>query len=383
MSQARISILFDRCINRSATERERGEFLQMAALPEHELFVSRLIEARFAAAGEQDGPDEDTSHSILSAIFAADEKDVALVRPMRRLWWAAAVVVLLIATGAYLWTRSSMLPTTQTAQVNDAAPGTSKATLTLSDGTVMTLDSAGNRVLRQGGSSIRQQGGQLIYDAAAETKSLSYNILTTPRGGQFRITLPDGTRAWLNAASSIRYPAAFAGKERAVAVTGEAYFEVVKDAERPFRVRVGGKTTIEVLGTSFNINAYTDEPATTTTLIEGSVLVKAGNRAVKLEPGQGARVMNNMEISIAPHVNLAAATAWKNGLFNFYGKDLPTVMKQLSRWYDVDIVYAGNVPQRKFWGEIQRSLRLSEVLEVLKESNVHFKIEGRTLTVMP
>lgn len=316
------------------------------------------------------------------------QKTTALRQPakVRRLyrWAAAAAAVLLIAVaGAYLLRTQSPVPPTVSQTVTDVAPGGNKAVLVLADGSQVTLDSAGNQVIRQGSTSISQQAGQLHYDAADDASAVSYNTLRTPRGGQFRVTLPDGTGVWLNAESSLRFPTAFRGKERLVEVSGEAYFEVAKNAALPFRVNVAGRATIEVLGTDFNVNAYEDENAIAATLLSGAVKVGTGGRSALLKPGQQAQV--NTNVSVVNGVDIEKVMAWKNGVFNFKDAKLKEVMKQLSRWYDIEVEYRGNVPDTEFWGKMGRNLTLLQVLGGLEGSGIHFKLEdnGKKLVVLP
>lgn len=301
-----------------------------------------------------------------------------VVKVRNRWWMAAAAVIVLAAAGVYLLQRPAPVKQTVSVQKADVQPGSSKAVLTLADGTIVPLDSTGNQVIRPG---IIQQGGQLQYEEANAT--VSYNLLTTPRGGQFRLTLPDGTKVWLNAASSLRYPTAFRGTERAVEVTGEAYFEVVHNAAKPFRVTAGSKAVIEVLGTRFNVNAYENESSLNTTLLEGAVKVSAGQRSAVLKPGEQAQINASGHISVMADVNLDEVTGWKNELFYFRDADIRTVMRHLERWYDVEVEYMGEIPVRRFQGEIQRNLPLSDVLEGLKTTGIRFTIEGRKIIVKP
>jgi ferric-dicitrate binding protein FerR (iron transport regulator) len=223
-----------------------------------------------------------------------------------------------------------------------------------------------------------------VYNAGNGDALVSYNTLRTPRGGQFRLTLPDGTGVWLNAASSITYPTAFNGAARNVTVTGEVYFEVAQIPNKPFMVKVNDHTAIQVLGTQFNISAYADEATVNTTLLQGSIKVTAGSNALVLQPGQQAQTTDGGALQVLDHADTDQAIAWKNGSFNFNGKGLPEVMRQLSRWYDIEVVFSGKVPVRKFGGEIQRSLPLSEVLEILQQMDVKFKIKDeKTLIVLP
>jgi transmembrane sensor len=306
----------------------------------------------------------------------------------------AAAALLLISIGAYLWNllNKEKLPQGITARTKpadkaDVAPGGQKATLTLVDGSVIVLDSAANgKIASQGNVGvIKKKDGELEYVSEATVKSIvapAYNTMRTPRGGQYQLILPDGTKVWLNAASSITYPTAFTGKERAIAITGEAYFEVVHNAAMPFRVRANG-VNVEVLGTSFNISAYDDEAATNTTLLKGSVKISSGDKGALLQPGQQAQASTQHGLRVLSGVNTDAITAWKNGYFSFQRSDLPAVMRQLARWYDVTVEYRGGMPQGKFGGEISRNANLSQVLSILEESNIRFSIEEKKIIVHP
>lgn len=297
-------------------------------------------------------------------------------------WWAAAAVLLLVSTGAYFWaTRTAkQMPAVPLAVTQrQVMPGSDKAVLTLADGSMITLDSAGNRVLQQGNTSVQQKGGQLIYQSNGNISSLAYNTLRTPRGGQFHLSLPDGTEVWLNAASSLRYPTAFAGKDRTVEITGEAYFEVAKDAAKPFRVRIGNNAGIDVLGTSFNVNSYSNEKQMNITLVNGAVRVFSAHRAVVLQPGQQAQLAAG--IKVVDHADVDKTIAWKNGSFNFDNVGLEEAMRQLERWYNIDVVYENGVPDIYFGGELSRSMSLNDLLLALEKSNVHFRIDGHKLVV--
>lgn len=321
-------------------------------------------------------------HADVDAEIPADTKLHRL--PVYRRWgWVAAAVVLLLATSTYFLLqpeRPLTSPNAGTQLAYDVAAGYNKAILTLSDGSVVPLDSAGDQIIHQGAVAVRQAGGQLVYDAQGSNDAVVYNKLETPRGGQFNIRLPDGTEVWLNAASSLRYPTRFTGKERTVEVNGEAYFEVAKNAAMPFRVKAGNGTSIEVLGTSFNVNVYEEEPGARTTLLEGAVRINAGTKSVVLKPGEQA--VANTEIKVTGNADLNKTIAWKNGLFNFEGANLREVMHQLERWYDIDVEYKRDIPDLHFFGEITRNVKLSTVLETLEAYGVHFKLEeGRRLIV--
>ncbi|MRG43568.1 DUF4974 domain-containing protein [Chitinophaga sp. SYP-B3965] len=350
----------------------------LAAAPENQALLDELhTEGRIGEELQQLRKfDLEEGRRIIEGKLKAATPRVSIFRRYRIA--AAAAVLLLLATGTYMLQQRSKQNAVPVI-VQDIAPGTDKAILTLADGSKVTLDSSGNQVLQQGSATVRQHGGQLLYDAHDDNITVSYNTLTTPRGGQFRITLPDGTRVWMNAVSSLRFPTAFTGKERNVEVTGEAYFEVTQDAGKPFIVQINNQTKVEVLGTHFNVNAYTDEAALETTLLEGRVRVQG----TILQPGQQARVTTDGAVKVVKDVNVDQVVAWKNGAFNFEDKTLPEVMRQLARWYDVQVVYEGKIPDIVFSGEMGRGLSLSQCLTILEKMNVHFRVEGKTLVVMP
>jgi ferric-dicitrate binding protein FerR (iron transport regulator) len=319
---------------------------------------------------------------------------------------AAAVTTAAILTiVAYFWIQNKPRPAKQIVQTtsNDVSPGGNKAILKLSDGKTIVLDDAQNGLLaEQGAVQIEKQEGQLSYSPSATTTAVLYNTLATPAGGQFQLKLPDGTRVWLNASSSITYPTAFVGKERRVTITGEGYFEVAKDAHKPFKVTIQSATgekrpaEVEVLGTHFNINAYDDEAAVKTTLLEGRVKVvnrqsAIGNeKSVVLAPGEQAiasaysprpdgPVGQALTINHSP--DLEEVVAWKNGEFLFQSADISTLMRQVARWYDIEISYPDGKPKDKFSGKIGRNVNLSQLLKILEYSEVRFELKGRTLVV--
>jgi len=323
-------------------------------------------------------------------------KPPAGVRRLTRALVAAAALLLLIP-GAWLALHSrtatqlaAATPIKNTSRTNDIAPGSNKAILTLADGSTVTLDSAGpGKVTKQGNVEVVKHGdGQLQYASAGNTppETIAYNELSTPRGGQYRLKLQDGTNVWLNASSSIRYPTAFVGKERKVQITGEAYFEVAKNADMPFRVTVldpapGGKNTeIEVLGTGFNVNAYQDEAGQRTTLIEGSVKVTSGAGAVTLKPSEQA-VSSGNQLKMMQLENTEQTIAWKNGYFEFENADIPAIMRQISRWYDVDVEYQGKASDDRFSGRFSRNVSLAVVLQILHTSGVELLADDKKIVI--
>lgn len=300
---------------------------------------------------------------------------------------AAAAVLLMLGIGGYFL----LVPSAEKQIIvkrygNDVLPGGNKAMLTLSDGSTISLEDAQQGSLAQQGGSqvIKSADGELAYNKNGQQgEEIQYNTLTTPLGGQYRITLPDGTSVWLNAGSSLRYPTAFSGKERKVELKGEGYFDVAKNASMPFYVTLNNGVEVRVLGTQFNVNAYSDEKNIATTLVEGAVLVKNNEIANVLQPGQQSLAgQNNNSLKLIKNADIAAVTAWKEGVFKFNDADIETVMKQLSRWYDIEIVYEGNPVKEYFNGTIPRNVPVSKVLELLELTGlVHFKIEGKRIIV--
>jgi ferric-dicitrate binding protein FerR (iron transport regulator) len=260
--------------------------------------------------------------------------------------------------------------------------------LTLGNGRQILLDSVGKGLLATQGNTrlVKADSGSLAYQArSGASETVVYNILTTPRSGQFQLTLPDGTRVWLNNVSSLRYPTTFEqGKDRRVELTGEAYFDVAKDAGRPFFVKVKD-ADIEVLGTSFNIMAYPDEGGSQTTLLSGAVAVKssAGPHVLRLKPDEQAQITPDGGVRVLKDVPSQDIVSWKDGFFYFERASFATVMRQLARWYDVDVVYAGKAPDMEFGGKIDRSLPLKDLLKFLDKNQIHFRLEGRKLIVLP
>jgi ferric-dicitrate binding protein FerR (iron transport regulator) len=313
---------------------------------------------------------------------------------------AAAVIIVALCTSAFFLffnkeTQNNVgVQTISKRYKNDLLPGTNGAILTLANGKQIVLDSAGNGLLAvQGQSKVVNKNGEIVYKGendASGPNEILYNTMTTPKGRQYQLVLADGSKVWLNAASSIRFPATFSNNERRVEITGEAYFEIAAayssntNNKIPFIVSANG-TDIKVLGTHFNVNAYNDESAIRTTLLEGSVNVSSANsrQSITIKPGQQSQVTKAGNIKVMDDVDVDAVMAWKNGYFSFQQADLTTVMRQVSRWYDVDIVYEGTIPNRRFGGEITRNTNASQVLQILEDSKIHFRIEGKKIVVMP
>lgn len=311
----------------------------------------------------------------------------------------AAAILLVAGAGLFAWWLSKHGGTSAPSQgklavqgTADVEPGKDGAILTLADGRVIVLDSLGNGTIAQeGGANVVLTNGQLAYNrdtSAIHQHTVLYNTMQTPRGRQFQLLLPDGTRVWLNAVSSIRYPIVFTGDRREVTVTGEAYLEVAKGDDKQFLIHSNGITSI-VRGTGLNINAYDDEEATRITLVEGRAYVGVTPQQegimvqALLLPGEQASFTPGNDRPVVSNVNIEQVVAWKNGVFNFQHSDLPSAMRQIARWYDVEVVFAGDTPKVEFGGKIQRSLSLSQIIKNLGDNELQFKIEDRKLIVMP
>jgi transmembrane sensor len=392
----RFEYLTDRLNSGSATEPELRELLRLINQSDRvgsDDLNNTLHKMWTNLPPELQPLSEQVSNKILSNVLQTRDKEKISATLIRRINFrriaAAAAVLVCIAAGAWFYgsmDRRPVTPATVKAKINQAhiLPGTNKAELILEDGSSVSLDSAGNgNIASQGNMNVKSVNGNIVYtptSSNAGAKTLAYNILRTPKGGFYQLTLSDGTKLWLNAASSLRYPVTFSDTERVVELNGEGYFEVAKDAKRPFKVLVKG-VNIEVLGTHFNVMAYDNETAIKTTLLEGSVKVRGkGNDAI-IRPGQQAKQSDNSKIEILNGVNLEEVVAWKNGYFQFERAGLEVLMRQIERWYDVEVVYDGPVQPRVFGGKISRSSNIKDVLKILALSKISFRIENKTIIV--
>ncbi|MGX5819080.1 FecR family protein [Chitinophaga lutea] len=392
MPKQELQDLFEKLVQGKMTTQEIRRMESLLHDGQNARDAQEMIASYFVNADNATIPLADRKVAFEDMIRRATEKEKPLETPrtrfLRRDWlrYAAAILVICVV-GAYFWKADKPKPTLATgnkASQTDILPGGNRAVLKLADGSEIILDSAADgNIARQGNAAIvKLAGGQIAYNPEGQAQDDALiNTMITPRGGQYQLTLPDGTRAWLNAASSIQFPVAFTGATRSVKITGEVYFEVSKDEQKPFVVDVNGKSTIQVLGTSFDVNGYEDDGGIRTALVEGSVRVVAGNSQVVLKPGYEA-IGNESKILTRP-ADLDQALAWKNGLFNLEGLQLPAVMRQLERWYDVDVRYEGPVPSNVFRGKMYRSVKLSTVLERFRDMGINCKIEGNTVVVMP
>jgi len=318
---------------------------------------------------------------------------LADIKRTYRVWWAAAAIFIVLAAGGFIiWNQreSARIAHLEKEEqvIKDIAAGSDRAILTLADGRTIALDSGIKGVITtQGNVKVINLEGQLAYNSISNKEAVAgnvfYNRITTPRGGQYRLVLADGTRVWLNSASTIRFPTRFDGHERKIELTGEGYFEVAKNASMPFRVAFAGSGEVEVLGTHFNINAYEDEPSLKVTLLEGSVRVHSAGDRKDLRPEEQAVISGaSAPISVQKGIDVDQVISWKDDLFDFNNDPLPAVMRQLSRWYDADINYQGIIPEGHYTGSIRRQASLSEVLRMLElAGGVHFSIEEKRIVV--
>ncbi len=310
--------------------------------------------------------------------------------------WVAVAAMLILVSGTVYFLfqqREAPLEVAEKQIKEDFQPGGNKAVLTLGNGQKIVLDSSNKGVLSMQGNTkiLKLNKGLLSYKTESEKQSVegkkqevTFNTISTPRGGKYEVVLPDGSKVWLNAASSLRFPTAFAGNKREVTMTGEAYFEISQNAKKPFIVKKG-KTEVKVLGTHFNVMAYEDEAAMRVTLLEGSVKVsdKATHQSQLLKPGEQLQLSKgNGEMKLIGNVNLNKATAWKDNLFWFEDDDVDEVMKKLARWYDVDIKIEGDISDQ-FTGSIPRQLAFSQVIGVLqKTGSIHYKIQDKKTIII-
>jgi hypothetical protein len=394
MQHQKFKELIEKYLDESAGAEEIQQLFAMLQDPAYVNLLDELVLEQVSSNTFRYDLDDAVRKRIDEGIYqktvaAHASPQVSAVRPIHRVhflrkWGWVAAAVLLIGMGVAIAVsshRSSKSPGKELAVTPaDIMPGTNKAVLTVDNKQInLSADKTGIKV----GETIAYTDGEKLSDAG------SLLMLTTPNGGQYQLVLPDGTKAWLNAASSINFPAVFKGEKRQIKITGEVYLEVAKDKAHPFVVDVAGQSTIEVLGTVFNVNSYGDDGKIKTSLIEGSIRMQAGagalkNNKVVLKPGERATMAVGAPSGIIVDADSdpGQTVAWKNGLFSFNNADVRSVMKQLERWYDIKVRYEGTPSAITIDGEMFRNVKLSDVLEFLKESGLTFKLEGKTLIVL-
>lgn len=401
-----IEWLLSRFFSGEASAAEKALLFEYLKDPVHDATLKQWISNIEPAGLNAMSFPEDTANDMLEAIFRAgsgnlrDQQTVVRKLSVRRFWYAAAILVLLLGAATwFLWlpekgkTNSSDPAATGKLALQPIQPGSNKAVLILGDGRQVKLDDKGDQLVDAGsGDSITRSNAMLDYtdlhrSGSKEGERLpEYHTLSTPKGGQFQLTLSDGSRVWLNAASAIRFPATF-GAEREIEVKGEVYVEVKQDQHRPFIVR-STNATVQVLGTSININAYENEEAVSVTLVNGSVRVLKGNtqttKQVVLQPGQQAQVYpgNDRKIEVK-QVDVQQQIAWKNGIFSFKSTDIAALMRQMERWYNVDVIYPKGIPADRFSGAIPRSVNLNQFLDILQYSDIKATVDGKSVIIKP
>ncbi len=383
----RLLYLFERHLHQECNEVERMELMRLLVDPAHQELVQSIIAERM-----NDVPEVNMDTSISSLILAdilRDRKKVISINRQR--WQWAVAVIALLAIGGY-WLISS--PSKQSGQMvsasiseeqDVAAPSNARAVLTLADGKQVFLDDVMNGDVAMEGNTqiIKTASGELVYEGNEDNGPLVYNTLNIPYGSKpVNITLSDKSSVWLNAGSSINYPVVFGKKERAVEITGEVYFEISKNAQKPFIVtRKNTDTKIEVLGTSFNVNAYDDEPTINCTLLEGAIRVNKGSYKQVLQPGQQAVISST--ISVKNNIDVNEVMAWKNGIYQFESAEIAAIMRQLARSYNITYEITGSI-RETFGGSISRDVNLSQVLKMLELTGiVDFSFEGSKIIIKP
>ncbi|MFB6456244.1 FecR family protein [Chitinophaga sp. Hz27] len=391
---SRLAYLFELSCRQALSDEERKELDSLMEAPEATAQLDQLLRASWEQTEDDGSLNMDSRRKMAAGIIGnSRHRTMTLLFSWRSVAAAAAIVA---GISVFKWMQPRIAHTGSIAMVADPAPGREGAILTLSDGSTVVLDSLKDGKLEQekAGNAVLKNG-QLAYQQKSEQQNgpVVYNSISTPRGRQYHLQLPDGSRVWLNAATTLRYPVAFNGKDRSVEVSGEAYFEIAQDVNKPFRVHFTSTTgsskdgIVNVLGTSFNISAYQDDMAARVTLITGKVMVKPSivstNESI-LKPGQQAEMKySGNNALLVQQADTARTLAWKNGMMNLHNMPLSEVMKQISRWYNIDVVYEDVIPDITFWGEISRSENLSTVLEFMAASGLKFKIDdnGRKLVV--
>jgi ferric-dicitrate binding protein FerR (iron transport regulator) len=397
-SRLRLSYLFNCYYNKTATPQESDELFAIISAGKKDQELSDLIYAAWNDL-HLDAPffNSTKTELILNNILASGstKKQTEPAKPIRNLLlWAkfsaAAVGLLFLSFGIYNYLHKNISVVEKPiAKINllqhDALPGSNKAILTLANGKTIILDNAQNGTLaKQGHTTVNKAAdGKLVYNLsniADDNVAPSINTISTPRGGEYQVILPDGTKVWLNAASSLRFPTRFTGNSRDVEITGEAYFEVTKNKLMPFRVKTS-RASIEVLGTHFNVMAYDDENLMKTTLLEGAVNIKSGSATYKLTPGQQAQINATGNTKVTSNIDVDDEVAWKNGIFQFRDAGIDVILRQASRWYDVNVTYKGKVPPKEFTGRLSRNVKASALLNMIKYTGIDLHIEGKNIIV--
>lgn len=374
---------------------ERSEFRSLLQDPANQELLEAILNNSMDNPEIPFLPDTQKEKHILQVLGKISPNTAPVVHRthfLNRNWFRyAAAIVLMMGVGTYFLLRPSGQKTTTTTQTADLIrtiqPGGNKAVLTLADGSTILLDSVHTGAIAQQGNAriLKDANGRIVYDVnGSPATSQMMNTMHTPIGGKYQLSLPDGTKVWLNAASSITFPVVFPQQERTVKITGEVYFEVAPDPLRPFSVS-GGNANVQVLGTQFNMNAYHDEDKLKVTLLSGAVKVSGipFNQSTVLAPGQQAQ-LGNGSLNTISNIDIAKVMAWKSDLFNFEDINLEEAMRQISRWYGVKVIYEQGIPKTQLWGKMSRNTSFDRVLRNLKDIGVNYKLtDKKELIILP
>jgi ferric-dicitrate binding protein FerR (iron transport regulator) len=405
MGQERIQYLLKRYADNEASEEEVEEMMALLHTSGGEEALKEKVVEIWNEREERTVSEEDWNRmwSSIHQHMQAERQQVLIdqrlgVKPMRRfgVWGrVAAALLLILGAGAAYWKltgrKRNEAPVAVRTVKRDIAPGGNKAVLTLANGATIVLDNAHDGVLaQQGGTNVlKLDAGSLAYNTGGkDNEGMMYNTIATPNGGQYQVTLPDGSKVWLNAASSLKFPTRFEGKERSVELTGEAYFEVAQRSNMPFRVKVHGNggngMDVQVLGTAFDVMAYADEKTSNTTLVSGKVNVVSNGAVRVLAPGKQSILDNQTRDLRVEDANVEQVVAWKNGLFRFRETGIRDLMRQVQRWYNVQVVYEAEGKDQDFTGVVARNQPVSALLQMLEMTGtVHFRIEDKKIIVLP
>lgn len=389
----RLELLFDRFYKNEASKEETEELALLLMENEHKAHLHQLLKQAWDKNEEKSFFSQAQSDVIFSTILGTTktkkpikEKTFPIYMPYLKIFAVAAAITGIIIGYLQNFTNNTNKEEQANKKViiatkpsHTPAPAKEGVILTLADGRRIVLDSAGKGLLtNQGNIQVTKQDGQISYKG--QNEETVYNTMATPRAGQYSLILADGSKVWLNAASSIHFPTAFIGKERKVQITGEAYFEIAHDLSKPFHVIIDDMD-VSVIGTHFNVNAYQDESVIKTTLLEGKVSIKNGSSTAVLQPGEQAQVKGIDHLEVVKEVNVEDVIAWQKGLFSLNGTDVETLTKRIARWYDIEVVHTGPWPQKRFVGSISRSVNLSDLVKALKEFGINCRLENRKLII--
>ncbi len=392
MTESKVRYLVQKFFRNQCTDTEKAELADWIERSATDAALKSILADAWKDFQPTASMPVNKADAILSAILNTKEELATTNVPVQQLWWkklsVAAALILLLGSAGYLLMfneNKQKIGRIQNLPVNSAKDaGSNKAVLTLSDGSRLFLDTGfAGTLARQGNTDVISSKGELSYKTEMKTASATmlYNTLVTNKGQLYPLNLSDGSKVWLNSSSSIKFPVAFTGKERLVEVNGEAYFEVANNPDQPFKVLLNGMQ-VEVLGTHFNVNGYSDESVIKTTLLEGALKVSKGDISLLLLPGQQAGLQENGNIDLIKNIDMEEAVSWKDGYFHFKEASLETVMRQLARWYDVEVVFENKEAHQTFSGDLEKNLSISRVVEMLEMSQVRCKLEGKKLVVL-